>query len=207
MSFQKMRFHSAVLFSLILWTAISGGTSAIAGNQAQYISLEERQPESIPLSGSPFDDYTFDVDDELRVTVYDEPDLSGEHKLGSKGIISIPLIGEVRIIGLTVSEAEKLIEDRLSDGFLVDPDVIIEVTSREPVYILGEVRVPGGYDYAADMSVLNAVALAGGFTYRARQDTVQLLRPREDPVPLYEDVSVHTKLRPGDIILVEERFF
>lgn len=148
--------------------------------------------------------YKLGVGDRLRVIVLGEGDLSGEFEIGSKGTINLPLIGEVDAEGLTISELEDNIEARLADGYLRAPNVTMEVTNYRPFYILGEVQGPGSYPYVNGMTVLNAVALAGGFTYRAREGEVLLSR---DGSGTDLTVPVTTQILPGDIITVRERFF
>lgn len=148
--------------------------------------------------------YALGIGDRLRVIVHGESDLSGEFEIGSSGSINLPLVGEVEAEGLTVSQLEDSIELRYADGYLQSPNVTMEVLNYRPFYILGEVQSPGSYPYVNGMTVLNAVALAGGFTYRARESEVLLSRhgsTAETPVP------PDTLLLPGDIISVEERFF
>ena len=99
-------------------------------------------------------------------------------------------------------DAEELIAAKLADGYLVDPSVSIQVAEARPFYIMGEVKNPGGYKYAANMTALSAVAMAGGFTYRARQNFVNVTRGDAQ-----EKIPVGDKILPGDVITVDERFF
>lgn len=157
-------------------------------------------------SAQPLDDriYELGVGDRLRVIVYGEEDLSGEFEVGSQGTINLPLIGEVEALGSPISEVEDRVEARLSDGYLVAPNVSIEVLNYRPFYILGEVNKPGSYPYVNGMTVLTAVALAGGFTYRADEEDIMLSRTANGAETR---VSPDTSLLPGDILRVEERFF
>ena len=114
--------------------------------------------------------------DRIKITVFNHTDLSGEFSLDGAGNFALPLIGEVQGGGLTSRELEQRIQDRLKDGYLIDPQVSIEVMNYRPFYILGEVKTPGSYPYVDNMNILNAVALAGGFTYRAKQNAFMLQR-------------------------------
>jgi polysaccharide export outer membrane protein len=143
--------------------------------------------------------------DRVRVTVFRHADLSGEFALDGAGNFAMPLIGEVKAYGLTTREAEQRIAERLSDGYLVDPQVSVEVLNYRPFYILGEVRAPGAYPYVNGMTVLNAVALAGGFSYRAKQDEFVLQRGGSNTGSI--EVAGDASLLPGDIVTVQERFF
>lgn len=146
--------------------------------------------------------FTLGPEDVLGIVVYGEKDLSGNYRVGPGGAISVPLIGEVQVGGVTPRAAEDLIAMKLADGYLVDPSVSIQVMEARPFYIMGEVKNPGSYKYAANMTVLSAVALAGGFTYRARESAVDVMRGGEE-----EKIPVGDKIFPGDVITVNERFF
>src|SRR5690606_8384373 len=102
------------------------------------------------------------------VTVYGEPDLSGDFELDGGGKMALPLLGEVRVGDMTLREAEQAIAARLHPDYLIDPKVSIQVVNYRPFYILGEVKSPGSYPFVNGITVVQAVALAGGFTYRAR---------------------------------------
>lgn len=153
-----------------------------------------------------FDDriYRLGVGDRLRVTVYNEVDLSGEFDVGPAGTVNLPLIGEVVAQGRTIPEVEDAAEEMFLQGYLKSPSVSIEVLNYRPFYILGEVNSPGSYPFVNGMTVLNAVALAGGFTYRASEDTVLLKR---EGTTSEVSVAVDTPVLPGDVLTVEERFF
>ena len=153
-----------------------------------------------------FDDrvYQLGVGDRLRVTVYNEVDLSGEFDVGPAGTVNLPLIGEVVAKGRTIPEVEDAAEELFLQGYLKSPSVSIEVLNYRPFYILGEVNSPGSYPFVNGMTVLNAVALAGGFTYRASEDSVLLKR---EGATSEVSVAVDTPVLPGDVLTVEERFF
>lgn len=161
---------------------------------------------SIEASAQQLEDrvYELGVGDRLRVIVYGEEDLSGEFEVGSQGTINLPLIGDIQALGLTITAVEEGVESRLSDGYLISPNVSIEVLNYRPFYILGEVNKPGSYPYVNGMTVLTAVALAGGFTYRADEDDIMLSRSANGAET---SVAPDTPLLPGDILRVEERFF
>ncbi len=150
--------------------------------------------------------YELGSGDQIRVTVYGEEDLSGEFELDGTGIISMPLIGATKVGGLDLDRAETLIAQKLADGYLVNPRVSVEVMNYRPFYILGEVKKPGSYPFVNGMTILNAVALASGFTYRAAKKKITITR-KVDGVDTDIDVSDATLVQPGDIITVPERFF
>jgi protein involved in polysaccharide export with SLBB domain len=150
--------------------------------------------------------YTLGSGDKVRVTVFDEKDLSGEFEVSGEGEIALPLIGTVAAKGRSLRELEQDVADRLAQGFLKNPRVNIEVMNYRPFYILGEVKSPGSYPYVNGMSVLNAVALGGGYTYRANQNKITVIRAT-DASRTPQTIDPETVVLPGDVIRVEERFF
>ncbi|WP_245829618.1 polysaccharide biosynthesis/export family protein [Thalassospira alkalitolerans] len=150
--------------------------------------------------------YTIDSGDELRITVFEENDLTGDFPVGSDGTITLPLAGKIELRDLTLQAAQNRITNTLAQGFLRHPVVSLEVIHFRPFYILGEVNDPGQYDYVSGMNILNAVALGGGFTYRADQDDIVILRGREDN-RIKLPAAPNSIVLPGDIIRVTERYF
>jgi polysaccharide export outer membrane protein len=149
--------------------------------------------------------YQIGPGDRVKVTVFRHDDLTGEYTLDGAGNLAMPLIGEVKANGLTTRQLEQRIASQLSDGYLVDPQVAVEVLNYRPFYILGEVRSPGSYPYVNGMTVLNAVILGGDFTYRADKGDILLRRGGANSPPV--EVTLDTPILPGDIIEVTERFF
>lgn len=151
-------------------------------------------------------DYKLGVSDKVRIVVYNEPTLSGEFPVNANGAIAVPLIGDVRALGQTTTELAREIETRLADGLLRDPKVSIDVTSFRPFYILGEVNKPGEYPYSTGLSVLNAVATAQGFTYRAEKRRVYIKSAGETEEKK-QQLDPSAMVKPGDTIRIGERFF
>jgi polysaccharide biosynthesis/export protein VpsN len=144
--------------------------------------------------------------DRVRVTVFRHVDLSGEFQLDGRGYFAMPLVGEIQGGGMDSRQLENEIEARLKDGgYLVNPQVGVEVLNYRPFYIIGEVNNPGSYQYVNGMTVINAVALAGGFTYRADQDDIMINRGGSQGAEV--EGLLDTEVLPGDIINVTERFF
>ncbi|MFZ2587031.1 MAG: polysaccharide biosynthesis/export family protein [Alphaproteobacteria bacterium] len=160
---------------------------------------------SIPEASSAIvGSYTLGAGDKVRITVYGEEDLSGEFEVDGTGRLSFPLVGDIQAGSRTPREVEKAITDKLNTGYLVNPRVNVEVLNFRPFFILGEVNKPGSYPYVNDMSVISAVALAGGYTARAKTGNVYLKKAgTTDETSVTED----TKIQPGDVIRVDERFF
>jgi polysaccharide biosynthesis/export protein VpsN len=159
--------------------------------------------------GAPLEDissYRLGPGDALRVNVFRHEDLSGEFTLDGDGYFALPLVGEVLGGGRTARQLESEIEGALkSGGYLVDPQVGIQVLNYRPFYIIGEVNNPGSFEYVNGMTVINAVALAGGFTYRADQDDIVISRGGSSGPEI--EAAPDTEVLPGDIIEVQERFF
>ncbi len=151
-------------------------------------------------------EYTFGAGDQLRVTVFGHEDLSGEFEVDGSGFIALPLIGEVRAGGLAVRQLERAIADKLQPDYLKHPRVSVQVLNYRPFYIIGEVKNPGGYPFVSGMKVINAIALAGGYTYRARENKVTIIRGA-DAERAKEPADHNTIVLPGDVIEVPERFF
>ena len=111
--------------------------------------------------------YALRPNDQVRVQVYNEPDITGDYQVDSAGYLSIPLAGRVKAAGLTASQLERSITSRLKGGILNDPRVTIQVSTYAPIYIHGEVKKSGEFPFRPGLTVMDAVAAAGGFTYRA----------------------------------------
>lgn len=161
----------------------------------------------ICLSAAASPEYKLQPGDEIHLRILGEDSLSGTYALSTDGMAALPLIGEVKLAGLTEAQADALIKTRLEDGYLVDPQISVIVARYQPVYVLGEVRNPGKYDYMPGMTVLNAAALAGGFTYRADRETARVHKKRAGGPESYSDLSMESAIRPGDVLIIQERFF
>ncbi len=150
--------------------------------------------------------YRLGSGDKIRVNVFGQADLSGEFVISDVGVVSLPLVGNLDFGGATLREAEALLADALKPDYLVNPRVSIEVLNFRPFYIIGEVKEPGSYPYVSGMTVTEAVALAGGYTYRAKKKKVLLIRGT-DTARKERPATDTTIVLPGDVIKVPERFF
>jgi polysaccharide export outer membrane protein len=180
-----------VCFGLFLGMAVSSARAADAGG-AEPVRV-------IPA-------YRLGADDKIRVITFGEDSLSGEFLVSGAGKVSMPLVGEVQAAGLTIPEFQHEVETALKNGYLKDPHVSVEVLTYRPFYILGEVQKPGEYPYTNGLTVLNAVATANGFTYRANTKKVFIKRAdssTEEEYPLTSTMPV----APGDTIRIAERLF
>jgi protein involved in polysaccharide export with SLBB domain len=161
---------------------------------------------SAPTSAAATTSYRLGAADKVKITVFNEPTLSGEFLVNADGSIAVPLIGNVPALGRSAIDLQAAIEQKFADGYLRDPHVAVEVLTYRPFYIYGEVTKPGEYPYSAGLSVQKAVALAQGYTYRADRRRVYLKRatdPSEKEIRLGGDVEI----QPGDTIRIGERYF
>jgi protein involved in polysaccharide export with SLBB domain len=131
--------------------------------------------------------------------------LTGEFFVGGSGRVSLPLVGGLPAAGKSVREFQAEVEGTLKDGYLNEPKVSVEVLNYRPFYILGEVMKPGEYPYTNNLTVLNAVATASGFTYRADKKKVYIKRATDTGEHSY-DLTTGTAVAPGDTIRIGERF-
>jgi len=160
---------------------------------------------STPANVSQPTDYRLGPGDQLRITVFNEPDLTGQYEVGSQGVIAYPLVGEVHATGLTLPEFTTSLQTALAQ-YIRQPNVSVEVANYRPFFILGEVQRPGTYPYSASLTVLNAVATAGGFTYRANRGRVFVRHATESDEREYP-LTIATPVLPGDTVRIGERFF
>jgi polysaccharide export outer membrane protein len=150
--------------------------------------------------------YRLDAGDRLRVVVYGQEGLTNSYAIDAGGSITMPLIGAVPARGLTPSTLAASISGRLRNGFIREPSVAVEIEAYRPFFILGEVAAPGQYPYVPNMTVESAVAIAGGFSPRAKRDEVTLTHPAPDGV-FRSVVPLGTLISPGDTVLISERWF
>jgi protein involved in polysaccharide export with SLBB domain len=159
-----------------------------------------------PATAQAKNNYTMGAGDEVRVTVFGHEDLSGKFQVDGSGVISLPLIGNIAVGGITVRDAEAVIANKLKPDYLKNPRVNVEVLNYRPFYIIGEVKKPGSYPFVNGMTVINAVALGGGYTYRARENNIFITRAK-DQSKVKQKATHDTLVLPGDVIEVPERFF
>ena len=151
-------------------------------------------------------EYRLGTGDKVRVVVFNEPALSGEFQVDDSGSVSVPLVGSQAAAGLTPRELEKQLTGRLKGGFVRDPKVSVEVSNYRPFYVIGEIEKPGEYQYRNGLSILAAAAISGGFTYRASRSKVYIKRASDEFEREYP-IGPQTKVLPGDVIRVPERYF
>lgn len=196
------RLGGGAMRALICAVALAG--SLVTGCTMGAVFPTEDAPAKI---GNPADAYLLEPGNRVRLLVYGENGLSGDFTVDPIGNISLPLIGNVAASGVTGKGLAKRIEEALrKDNYLQDPRVAVEVQTFRPFYVLGEVRTPGEFPYINGMTVLSAVAKAGGYDYRAREGEVLLVRVVDGEQKEYRAVE-RTPILPGDIVKVLQRRF
>ena len=187
-----------VVSAVVLATVLVGGCSFFPSFPT------EDAPAKIP---SPAEGYLLEPGNQVRLTVFDQENLSDTFSLDAAGNIALPLLGNVPANGITATALAHRVEAILrKDAYMQDPKVAVQVETFRPFYVLGEVRTPGEFPYTTGMTVLSAIARAGGYDYRAREGEVVLVRQEGDSQKQYRAVE-QTPILPGDIIRILERRF
>jgi polysaccharide export outer membrane protein len=151
--------------------------------------------------------YRLGPGDRIRILTYGVEQLSGPFRVGDSGNIDLPLLGSVHAAGLTTSElGNKIAAELVADQLMREPSVAVEVEEFRPVFILGEVNKPGEYPYKPGMTMLTAVAIAGGFTYRAVEDYALIVRVKDGSAAVGR-VLPQGGVAPGDVVRIFERHF
>ena len=150
--------------------------------------------------------YTLDSGDKLRVVVFGQDGITNSYLVGADGNVNLPLVGTVPARGFTSAQLAQMVSERLKQGYVREPHVSVEVEAYRPFFILGEVTTPGQYPYVANMTAETAIAIAGGFSPRADKRKVQLSRNMPGQ-QIKGDVPLSYPLRPGDTLVVKERWF
>lgn len=175
------------LLALLLWAGLI---------QAQDTAKEDSESEGYQLGAR----------DQIRVSVFNQPEITGDYVLDGEGRFSMPLIGTVNAKGLTPNELAQLITSKLKPDYLVNPRVSVEVSNYRPYFLIGEVKSTGSFPYVEGVTFLTAIAMAGGYSYRAKKDVVYVIRVGQEGEEELK-LDVNEKVQPGDIIRIAERFF
>ncbi|CAM3033152.1 polysaccharide export outer membrane protein [Sphingomonas zeae] len=194
---RTMATRLMTLFLATALPAVASGQEAVPGRMAAAGEA---------ATGLPIYNYVLSGGDRVRVVVFGDPALGGEFTIAGSGLIAMPLIGEVDVRGLTSTQLQDRIVAKLADGYIKDPRVAVEVLSTRPFYILGEVNKPGQYPFANGLTILGAVAQAGGYTYRAKTKQVFIKHAGQNE-EVAEPVTATTLVSPGDTIRIKERWF
>jgi polysaccharide biosynthesis/export protein len=157
------------------------------------------RPAALPIA-----QLILDSGDQLRITVLDQPDLGGTYTVDEAGMISMPLVGSVGARGRTAEQLEAAIAAAYRNGYLRNPDVTVQVEAFRPIFVMGEVATSGQYAYVAGLTVQQAIAIAGGFTPRANQFVVDVVR-RTGATSVELRLEMLDWVMPGDTITVRQR--
>jgi hypothetical protein len=183
-------------------TGKAGASEKATGGMRREMMAQVQQPQHDPA-----DTYRIDTGDGISITVYGEPDLSlKDERVKGSGKISYPLLGDIEVRGRTASELQRLITEMLADGYLKKPNVTVSIDTFRLFYIKGEVRNPGGFNYVDGLTVEKAVALAGGYTERASERNITVVRDG-DATQRARRATPGMRIGPGDVITVGESFF
>lgn len=188
--------------------ANSGG-GAIAALSNSFAASPAPMPVgyAAPMAPVRYDaSYHLDAGDKLRVVVYGQEGLTNSYAIDAGGSITMPLIGAVPARGRTTAGLAGEIAARLRNGYIREPSVAVEIDTYRPFFILGEVSAPGQYPYVPNMTVESAVAIAGGFSPRAKRDVVTVTHTDAGGA-MRAVVPLGTPLAPGDTVFVGERWF
>lgn len=151
--------------------------------------------------------YRLGAGDKIRVVVLQDTEFSGDYEVNSTGGISARMLGPVQIVGMTLAEVEEMLRERYkSGGYLVTPRLSVELVQTRPWYIVGEIARPGQFPYVNCLRVIQAVAIAGGFTRRAGKTRLTIKR-FFSTTSEEEYVTEDTLVEPGDVLRVPERYF
>lgn len=187
------KIFTTFLSAALLWFALP--SMALAQQPAEVVVPE--------LAG----EYRLGASDVIEIIVFGEDDLSVERRVNSRGNISFPLLGAVRVQGDTVNQVEEKLTLKLTGDYLVNPQINVSMVEYRQFYVRGEVKSPGGFPYLPGLTVGKAVAIAGGFTERANRKKVEVSREQVDGGREKVIVEIHAPVVPGDILIVEESFF
>lgn len=198
------KFHQW-LFTIVALPLLCAGCNTATGTQPhmwQTSDLESSEAYAKASHGP----YVLRPTDQIRVQVYNEPNISGDYQIDSSGFVSVPLAGRVKASGVTPAQLEKSLASRLNNGLLKDPRVSIQIAGYAPFYIHGEVKRSGEFPFRPGLTVMDAIATAGGYTYRANEGQVFVRRAGTDAEQAYPSNS-RIAVFPGDNIRIPERFF
>ncbi|MBT7371649.1 MAG: polysaccharide export protein [Gammaproteobacteria bacterium] len=153
-------------------------------------------------------DYKLESGDLIKITVFEEPDLSLDIRLSDAGTVSYPFLGELIVSGSTVGQLESLITEGLRGDYLVKPSVTVSIAEYRQFYVNGEVEAPGGFAFVPGLTVRGAIALAGGFTERASKSKIYVNRVgNRTSNDSGNNILLDDAISPGDVLTVEQSFF
>ncbi|MHC2334257.1 polysaccharide biosynthesis/export family protein [Bradyrhizobium sp. USDA 4454] len=207
---RDLRAPPVCLIAALALSGCMGRTSPVAGDPGldpmAYGEPSYAAPIAYAEPAPTREAYNLGPGDKLRVVVYGQEGLTNSYAIDAAGAITMPLIGSVPARGRTPAGLAAEITARLRNGFIREPSVAVEIESYRPFFILGEVQGPGQYPYVPNMTVESAVAIAGGFSPRARRDEVTLTHTDASGAGRFV-APLATPIGPGDTVFVGERWF
>ena len=201
MSMSQNRIIIFLLLAPVLAACSNGATGVTEGTNAALVSYAGPGP----MRGSD-GPYVLGPGDRIRLKVYNDADLTGEYEINSAGFVSVPLVGQVKATGLTTRQLEGALVERMKGNLAQDPKINVEISAYAPFYIYGEVKKAGVYPYQPGLTVADAIATAGGLTYRADERTIYLQHAGASSLQAVS-LDIPTRVFPGDNIRVSERMF
>jgi protein involved in polysaccharide export with SLBB domain len=190
------RFATLGILLLLCW-----GAAGCGGDSAKPVTEAERKALDAAAAGPP----KLEAGEKIHIIVYGETSLSGDYEIDPGGFISLPLAGTLKAADLTPQQLEQELTKKFSSQYLKDPKITVGIAEFRPFYIVGEVSKPGAYPYTGGLTVLSAIAIAGGTTYRANESEVLIQHLGQDDMHKYE-MDSPIPILPGDIIEVPRRF-
>lgn len=152
------------------------------------------------------DDYRIGPGDTIKISVYDEPDLTIQTKVSKSGVVNFPFLDDIEVVGLTSKQIETKVYDGLLGDYLIHPQISVSIIDYRPFFIHGQVKQPGGYSYQVGLTLDKAIAIAGGLGTRASKTDWKVTRIVEGKtITIKADIT--TRVQPDDIIKIEQTFF
>jgi len=196
-----MKFSRGILIVSLLTTSVCLGSCGTRGDLGEA-SQADLQAAAAAATAVP----RFQGGEKIHITVFNEPTLSGDYDIDQNGMVSLPLAGTVRAVGLTQPEFEQELAKKFKSEYLRNPKVTVTIMQYRPVYLVGEIEKQGEFPYKPGLNVLTAMAMAGGGTYRANRNYVLIQHVGEKGMKEYPQTSA-TPVLPGDLIRIPERYF
>ena len=184
--------------------------SLLAGAGSLLVAACQPGSDLPPVPDYLVDRYELGSGDQIRIITFGEDQLTGDFRVGDDGDIALPLLGNLHVAGLTTEQVDQRIASGLRTRNLIrDPSVSTEVIRYRPIFVLGEVTRPGEYPYQPNMTMLTAVAVAGGFTYRAVESYAEIIRTigGHNRQPVVGLIRPSSFIAPGDVVKIFMRRF